>query len=381
MTTTVSPESSYIAPEATRGAWTTSFDPEFFGVPTGREEAWRFTPVRALKAALKGDESGTALTAQHSVPAGASVVELAHDDPSRSVVPQPADRPAALAYSRCASTLLVTIDKEAELDAPVVLKLSGEGQTAYGHIVVQAEAHSKAHVVLEYSGSATYSELVSVSVADGAQLTMASAQLWSEGATHLTQHDVVVGRDAVARHVALTIGGSVVRMSANAHYDGPGGTAELYGAYLAGPGQHIEHRSFADHSVEKCVSDVLYKGALHGDDARTVWVGDVLIRKQATGTNTYELNKNLLLTDGARADSIPNLEIETGEIEGAGHASTSGKFDELHMFYLQSRGIPAEVARKLVVRGFFADIVARVGQPDITEEWMTRIDEELDATL
>ena len=113
-----------------------------------------------------------------------------------------------------------------------------------------------------------------------------------------------------------------------------------------------------------CRSRVTYKGALQGEGAHTVWVGDVLIRADAEGTDTYELNRNLVLTDGARADSVPNLEIETGEIAGAGHASATGRFDDEQLFYLQARGIPEDEARRLVVRGFFAELVQQIGVPD-----------------
>jgi Fe-S cluster assembly protein SufD len=121
----------------------------------------------------------------------------------------------------------------------------------------------------------------------------------------------------------------------------------------------------------------LYKNALLGKSARTVWIGDVRIRPEATGTSTYEMNRNLLLSDGARADSVPNLEIETGDIIGAGHASATGRFDDLQLFYLQSRGIPEAEARRLVVRGFFADVVGRIGVPDLEQQIMTAIEARL----
>jgi Fe-S cluster assembly protein SufD len=108
-----------------------------------------------------------------------------------------------------------------------------------------------------------------------------------------------------------------------------------------------------------------------------VWVGDVLIRAAAEGTKTYELNRNLLLSEGARADSVPNLEIETGQIEGAGHASASGRFDDEQLFYLMARGIPHDQARRLVVRGFFADVVGRIGVPDVEAEVMAAVEAEL----
>ena len=120
-----------------------------------------------------------------------------------------------------------------------------------------------------------------------------------------------------------------------------------------------------------------YRGALQGDGAHTVWVGDVLIRAEATGTDTYEVNRNLVLTDGARADSIPNLEIETGEVAGAGHASATGRFDDEQLFYLMARGIPEIEARKLVVRGFFAELLAKIP----IDELQHRLGDAIEARL
>jgi Fe-S cluster assembly protein SufD len=171
-----------------------------------------------------------------------------------------------------------------------------------------------------------------------------------------------------------------VRIVPTVRFAGPGGRAELLGVSFAGEGQHFEGRLFVDHSEPNCTSNVLYKNALLGESARTVWIGDVRIRPSATGTDTYEMNRNLLLSDGARADSVPNLEIETGDIAGAGHASATGRFDDLQLFYLQSRGIPEDEARRLVVRGFFADVVERIGVPDIEQQIMTAIEARLGFT-
>jgi Fe-S cluster assembly protein SufD len=149
------------------------------------------------------------------------------------------------------------------------------------------------------------------------------------------------------------------------------------GVYFADAGQYLENRPFIDHSEPNCKSRVTYKGALQGAKAHTVWVGDVLIRKAAEGTDTYELNRNLLLTDGTRSDSVPNLEIETGQIEGAGHASASGRFDDEQLFYLQARGISESEARKLVVYGFLNEIIQQIG----IESVETRLAESIEAEL
>ena len=134
---------------------------------------------------------------------------------------------------------------------------------------------------------------------------------------------------------------------------------------------------FVDHNAPHTKSNVDYRGALQGRGAHSVWVGDVLIRKVAEGITTYESNKNLVLTDGCRADSVPNLEIETGEIAGAGHASTTGRFDDEQLFYLRSRGISEAEARRLVVHGFFADIIRKVGVPEVEERLLAAVEAEL----
>ncbi|MGI3785700.1 MAG: SufB/SufD family protein, partial [Janthinobacterium lividum] len=162
-----------------------------------------------------------------------------------------------------------------------------------------------------------------------------------------------------------------------AEYDGPGGEIEQLGLYFVDADQHLEHRLFVDHNAPRTTSNVDYRGALQGAGAHSVWVGDVLIRKVAEGITTYESNRNLVLTDGCRADSVPNLEIETGEIAGAGHASTTGRFDDEQLFYLRSRGIDEVEARRLVVHGFFADIIRRIGVPSVEDRLLAAVEEEL----
>ncbi len=270
---------------------------------------------------------------------------------------------------------------DAELTEPVRIRLHGAGaDPVHGHIVVRAGRFSKAVVVVEHTGSASLSQLLSVVTGDGSDVTVVSVQRWEDDALHLAQHDALVGRDARFKHVSVTLGGKVVRVNANVRYAGPGAEATLLGVYFADAGQHLEHRSFVDHNAPHCKSRVTYKGALQGETARTVWVGDVLIRAEAEGTDTYELNRNLVLTDGARADSVPNLEIETGEIKGAGHASATGRFDDLQLFYLQSRGIPEDEAKRLVVRGFFVDVIREIPLADLRDEITAAIEDELATT-
>ena len=158
---------------------------------------------------------------------------------------------------------------------------------------------------------------------------------------------------------------------------GEGADGELYGLYFADSGQHFEQRVYLHHQAANTKGRVNYKGALQGDGAHTVWVGDVLIGPHASGTDSYEQNRNLVLTEGTRADSIPNLEIETGDILGAGHASATGRFDDEQLFYLQARGISEAEARRLVVIGFLAEIVQKVGNAELEAHLHSAIETEL----
>ena len=230
---------------------------------------------------------------------------------------------------------------------------------------------------MEYAGSATLADNVEVVIGDGAKLTLVTVAGWDADAVQAQHVRVRLGRDAKVIHIQVALGGDLVRQYTSVEYTGRGGEAELYGLYFADAGQHLEHRQLVDHSVPDCRSYVGYRGALQGAQSHTVWVGDVLIRAAATGTDTYEINRNLILTDGARADSVPNLEIETGEVAGAGHASATGRFDDEQLFYLMARGIREEEARKLVVRGFFAELINKIP----VEELRERLGDAIEARL
>lgn len=367
-----------MVPDQSRAERTASFDVDAFPVPHGREEEWRFTPVDRLGTFFRDEATGECLTWEQSLPEGVTVSTLPVADWQALGVPAPQDRAAAVAAAHSGGVALVEVPAEAELTEPVRLRLTGGEQgLVHGHVTVRVGRFAKATVLLEHDGTADYSEVLTVLAGDGSDVTLVSVQEWDDASHHLGQHDVVVGRDARVRHIAVTLGGGVVRLNTNATYAGPGGSFEGLGVYFADAGQHLEHRLFVDHEAPHCRSNVEYKGALQGETARTVWVGDVLIRAAAEGTDTYELNRNLLLTDGARADSVPNLEIETGEIEGAGHASATGRFDDEQLFYLMARGIPEDEARRLVVRGFFASVVGRIGVPEVQERLMEAIEREL----
>jgi Fe-S cluster assembly protein SufD len=361
---------------------TPSYDLADHPVPTGREEIWRFTPLKRLGGLLDGEASDAHLAWETTLPAGVTLREISAAEARELGEVLPADRPSALAVANAGSAMLLDIPAELELTEPVVVKLHGRSveDVVWGHLLVRVGRHAKVAVVFKHTGSARYSATTSLVVGDGAQVTAVSIQDWDDDAVHLGRDAIRVGRDASVRHSAISFGG-LVRHNTSVAYDGPGGEAELLGLYFADAGQHLEHRLFVDHNAPRTRSNVDYKGALQGQDAHAVWVGDVLIRKVAEGIETYESNRNLVLTDGCRADSVPNLEIETGEIEGAGHASTTGRFDDQQLFYLQSRGIAEDEARRLVVHGFFADIIKKIGVPALEESLLATVEAELEKNV
>jgi Fe-S cluster assembly protein SufD len=356
-----------------------SYDLGAHPMPTGREEVWRFTPLKRLRGMLDGEASAARLDWRSDVPAGVAVKEISPEEAAALGVLPPTDRPSALAVSLCPAVVLVDIPAELELDQPLVVSLTGESvvDQVWGHVVVRVGPSAKATVVFQHTGSARYTANNSVVVGDNAHLDLVSVQLWDDDAVHLGHVGIRVGRDARVRSFQASLGGDLVRVTEHVEYTGPGGELEMFGLYFVDAGQHIEHRLFIDHNQPHTKSHAVYKGGLQGSGAHSVWVGDVLIRKVAEGIETFETNRNLVLTEGCRADSVPNLEIETGDIVGAGHASATGRFDDQQLFYLQSRGISEDEARRLVVHGFFADIVRRIGVPEVERRLMSSLELEL----
>lgn len=368
----------------TKGDVFTSTNVEDFSVPHGRDEVWRFVSLRKLRGLHNGEfAQAVAQDVKVSEHPGVSAETVDRDDERLGRVGKPSDRVAAQAWTSMPEGQVVTVDPEVQVEDPITITFTGKGEdvTSFGATSIEVGHHAEATVVLKYVGSGTHADNVEFILGDGAHLTVIVDVDWENDAVHLSNQVAQVGRDAVLRHNSAIFGGEVVRIVPRVNFTAPGGDAELLGVYFADSGQYFENRMLVDHSVPNCRSNVLYKGALQGEkknEARTCWVGDVLIRSNAQGTDTYETNNNLILTDGARADAIPNLEIETGEITGAGHAATVGRFDDIELFYLMSRGIPEAEARRLIIRGFFNEVIHRIPVQSLSEELENRISEELE---
>lgn len=368
-------------PDSSRAGRLTSYKLADFKPLTGMEEDWRFTPLKRLRGLHTEVLNGAAPYVSVTAPDSVIVETVGRDDRRIGSAAIPEDRVSANAWENFTEATVITVPAEVQAEGEVSVLLTGQGTGASAqHVVIVAEKFSKAVVVLDHQGTAVVSENIEILVEDGAQLTVISLQEWNDDSVHASSQQAKLGRDAKFKHIVVSLGGDLVRVTPSARFTAPGAEAELFGLYFADAGQHLEQRLFVDHAVANCKSNVLYKGALQGRNAHTVWVGDVLIRKEAEGTDTYEANRNLVLTDGARADSVPNLEIETGLIAGAGHASATGRFDDQHLFYLMARGIPEEVARRLVVRGFLNEIIQKIKVPAIEERLTAAVERELAAT-
>ena len=357
-----------------------SFDLEAIPVPRGREEDWRFTPIRRIDRLFdpasyaEGDAPVTV-----EAPEGVIVEKAGRDDERLGTVLAPGDRTAVVAWNTFTESTIITIPKESVLAEPIRLNVDAIEGTRPQHIRIEVGELAEATIILSHRASpeAALNQTIELNAADASKLTFVSIQEWDDTSLHASNHRLALGKDTKLTHIVVTFGGDLVRICSDTDFRGTGGELTMLGLYFVDGGQHLEHRVFVDHSQPNCYSRVTYKGALQGEDAHSVWIGDCLIRETADGTDTYELNRNLVLTEGAKADSVPNLEIENGEIAGAGHASATGRFDDEQLFYLMSRGISEMDARRLVVRGFFAELINQIGVPEVIDHLMESVEAEL----
>jgi Fe-S cluster assembly protein SufD len=366
-----------VAPVQTRSERFASVNHADFPEVVGREVDWKFSPVDRLRDLIDGELDGSPYAVLYPEVPGASVEWIDRSDARIGTAGTPGDRAAANARTSFEKALHVAITGE----EPVVLTVtrSDLGEVARGaHVLITAEPNSAGLVVLDSRGSGHLVENVEILVGEGAHLTVVTLQEWADDAIHLASHFARVERDARLKHIVVSLGGSIVRINPSTRLVGAGSDVEMLGVYFADAGQHLEQQVFVHHDAPNSKSRVTYKGALNGAGAHTVWIGDVLIAPTAPGTDSYEQNRNLVLSEGTRADSIPNLEIETGDIAGAGHASATGRFDDEHLFYLRSRGITEDEARRLVVLGFLSEIVQKIGEPELEKRLSLALEAELE---
>ncbi|WP_022902338.1 Fe-S cluster assembly protein SufD [Curtobacterium sp. B8] len=366
-------------PVQTRSERFQSADLDAFPAVTGREVNWKFAPLAKLQPLLDGGLDGSPYPYLARQSDGADVEWVRSDDPRVGSAGLPEDRASAAAWTARDAVLAVTVTATEQHEFITITRSDFGTQPRAAHTVITAEPNAQGIVVIDNRGKALLSENIEIVVGDNARLTVVSLQDWDDEAVHVSTHFAEVGRDAFLKHVVVSLGGDVIRVNPSTHLGAQGADTEMYGVYFADAGQYIEQQVYVNHDAPNTRGRVNYKGALQGEGAHTVWIGDVLIGRPADGTDSYEQNRNLVLTDGTRADSIPNLEIETGNIEGAGHASATGRFDDEQLFYLQARGIPEEEARRLVVLGFLVEVIQKIGAPELEERLIAAVEEELAA--
>ena len=359
-----------------------SFDVDAFPVPARDQEDWRYTPIERIgeffDVFAPSGETRIEVSMIDGSPLaeGVTLSQVKLGEGVSGTVSKPNDRVSAVEWNSGATATVIRL--EGEIDQPVLVKVHGAGEDLDAfHLVIDAADRAHADVVVEHDGDVRLAEGVEITTGKDSHVSATFIQEWDRKAKHVGNHRIHVGEGASLRHSVVTLGGDVVRIRMDQDFGGEQGELNMLGIYFVDPGEHIEHRTMVVHNHPECKSRVVYKGALDGKGAHSTWVGNALIEPTAPGTDSYELNRNLVLTPGAIADSEPNLEIENGNIIGAGHASSVGRFDDEELFYLQSRGIPETEARKLVVRGFFGELVEEIGVPAIATHLMDVIDRRL----
>nr|WP_076388856.1 Fe-S cluster assembly protein SufD [Vaginimicrobium propionicum] len=342
--------------------------------PNGREEVWRFSPIETLKPLFSAGECFTDW--QINEQSGVNISLISQNEAIKASCDAPVDLVAWVAGQSRQATL-VTVAENTVLADPLIFDLTGQHERLDAHMIIEVGANAQATIVMRFLGAGQLASKVELHVGDGAQVNFVSLQDWNAGSLHGGQISTLVGRDAQVRLIQASIGGDLIRQVERATYAGEGGRLEQFGLYFVDGARHVEHRIFIDHTAANTYSHADYRGALQGNGAHSVWIGDVLIRAAAKNIETYETNRNLVLTEGCQADSVPNLEIETGEIKGAGHSSSTGRFDDEQLFYLRSRGIPEDKARRLIVEGFFLDLIRRIRVPQVQSRLVEALNHEL----
>ena len=275
--------------------------------------------------------------------------------------------------------LHVPRDTQIQLPLQTLTYLDADGAAIFPRTLIVVEPRAEVTFIDRYAsrdlGRAFSDAIVEIFVGDGAHVRYVSIQEWGDGITHLGIQRATVGRDATFRSLNIGFGASLARAEAETVLAEPGGFSEMLGVFFADGEQHFDHRSIQDHVAPNCTSDLLYKGALR-DHSRAVYSGWVHVRPDAQKTNAMQTSRNIVLSEHAKADAIPNLEIEANDVR-CGHAASVGPVDEDAIFYLTSRGIPRDEAERLIVSGFFQEVLDRVKIDEVREGAEHAIQDEL----
>ena len=275
----------------------------------------------------------------------------------------------------------VLVPRGVTVEAPLqaLTYVDADGLAVFPHTVIVVEEDAEVTFIDRYVSpglaSGLSSAVVEIHAARGSRVSYVSLQDWGSGMTHLGVQRATVGQEATLRTLAVAFGADLARAEAESVLAEPGAYSEMLGLYFATGSQHYDHRSLQDHVAPSCSSELLYKGALKGA-SRAIYSGWVTVQPGAQKTDAFQTNRNIVLSDQAKADSIPNLEIEANDVR-CGHAASTGPVDEDTLFYLQTRGLPREEAEHLIVTGFFQEVIDRVRLPEVAAGLSDAIEAEL----
>ena len=361
-------------------------------LPATTEEAWRFTDLKGFDpdsfsangaatvadapALLELDAAGVAHVSEGgleivSAPEGARFEALT-DHPLLGELVGTGEKFAAHNAARWVNGLLVHVPQGVVLEKPLYVRVANavDGGSLFWRLLIVAEPQSRFTVIEEYASAdpalAGYSNAaVEIFVEEGAKVEYVSVQSLSRETWHFASHHARVGRDAELDWVAGGFGSKKGKIRIQNDLAGPGATSRVTGAYFADGTQHLDYDTFQEHIAPHTTSDFAFKGALR-DDSSAVWRGMIRVEKDAQKTNAYQENRSLLLSKTAHADSIPGLEILANDVRCT-HGATLGQVDREQLFYLMARGLPRSEAERLIVRGFFQDVLDRIELAPVRE--------------
>ena len=340
----------------------------------GKEAAGRVVMVDGAVVEVTLDEAlreqGVVLS--DLVTAAESHPELVRAYLGREVTPE-FSKFAALNGALWTGGVFLYVPRGVQIDKPirVARSMTRGGIAIFPRTLVIAEAESRIDYVEEFASpdfdrAALSCGTVEVVAKDAAQVHYVALQRWGRGVRHLSMQKTIASRDSDLDTLVVNLGADVARVDMHAWLEGPGARSDMLGLYFADRDQHFDHNTRQDHKSPHAESDLLYKGALYGA-SRAVFRGIIRVHPGAQHTDAYQTNRNLLLSDEARADSLPNLEIEADDVK-CSHGATVGQLDAEELFYLMARGIPRAQAERLVVFGFFGQVLERLPMPAVVEE-------------
>ena len=358
---------------------------ESLPLPTTADEHWRFTSLRGFevpaangatgtaKPALDLDVSGMARVTESGIeivdaPDGVTFEPLAADY-AAELVPED-DRFAMENLARWEHGLLVTVPKGVELEKPLYVQVTSSGGSLYWRMVVRAEEGARFTLIEDLSSAGpdtlAYSNaVVELFVDRNAKIEYVSMQNLSKETWHFGRYRARLERDSELDWVIGGFGSKRGKVWIENDLVGEGATSRVTGAYFADGDQHLDYDTFQEHAAPNTESDFAFKGALR-ENATAVWRGMIRVEEGAQKTNAYQENRNLLLSDKAHADSIPGLEIMANDVRCT-HGATLGRINREEVFYLMARGLSRAEAERLIVRGFFQDVLDRIELEPVRE--------------